>query len=576
MNSLEEFKRAIFENTVASSQIGAEPNAVAKLERRAKQAVAFAKSNPLVTKYVGEIPPVWFLLIRKQIICIDDMERRGKGLEIRDLLGLVSNLIEQRGCKVALILNDEELEDRAAFDKYIEKVVDTFVKFEPSAADSAKIALGSDTKTDKLLGESCIGFGISNIRVIRKIQRSVNDVADLLKDFDERVLQQAVQSLALLGWSVHEPTRAPSVDYLKRKRAFVFGPASKAPVPDNEAAWNALLDANHITHLDEFDLALLDGIRKGYFDPASIKELASKLDEGIKAARLDGSFEDAWRPYHDSFADNEAEVVNGILDSFSKNVLRISAVNLSGTVSLLKDLGRPAQGEEALKLYLDSPGATRKRFDLANYPFPGSVKDPDVIAAFNQRFASLKPEQRNPKEILRSIGKSNGWSEDDIETLSELPVEGYRQIFKSESGESLRELIRTCLQFRRITGASDRAQEIARRAEQALALIGRESRLNALRVQKYGVTVEAVGEADKTNPSPPNSGAQSAADRDPPLEARLAACAAHGVSHGTHRRPSDCPDTRQHIAPRPELQRYPSAEPCFRGATSVSALRPQD
>lgn len=498
VNSLEEFKRAIFENTVSCSQIGEEPDTVANLKRFAKWAVAFAKGNPLITKYVGEIPPVWFLSIRKQIICIDDIERRGKGLEIRDLMGLVSNLVEQRGCKVALILNDEQLDEKAAFDMYIEKVVDIFLKFEPSAADSAKIALGSGTKTDELLETSCIGFGISNIRVIRKIRRTAEEIADLLKDFDEGVLRQAVQSLALLGWSVHEPTRAPSVDYLKRREAFVFGPASKVLVPDHEATWNALLDANHITHLDEFDLALLDGIRKGFFDPTQIKELASKLDEKIRAAKLDGSFEDAWRPYHDTFADNEDEVVNGILDSFEKNVLRVSPTNLSGTVSLLKDLGRPAQAQEVLKLYMDSHGANRQRFDLANYPFPGSVKDPDVVVAFNQQFASLTPEQRSPKEVLRSIGESNSWSEDDIDTLSELPIEGYLGIFKNESGESLHKLIRTCLQFKRIIGASNRAQEIARRAEQALVLIGQESPLNALRVQKYGIAVESVSKADRS------------------------------------------------------------------------------
>ena len=50
-----------------------------------------------------------FLTIRDQIVCIDDLERRGQRLAVGGVLGLVSFLREQRACKVVLILNDEAL-----------------------------------------------------------------------------------------------------------------------------------------------------------------------------------------------------------------------------------------------------------------------------------------------------------------------------------------------------------------------------------------------------------------------------------------------------------------------------------
>ncbi len=49
------------------------------------------------------------MTIRNQIVCADDFERRGKQLDGGNVLGLISFLREERGCKIALILNHEKL-----------------------------------------------------------------------------------------------------------------------------------------------------------------------------------------------------------------------------------------------------------------------------------------------------------------------------------------------------------------------------------------------------------------------------------------------------------------------------------
>jgi hypothetical protein len=48
-------------------------------------------------------------------------------------------------------------------------------------------------------------------------------------------------------------------------------------------------------------------------------------------------------------------------------------------------------------------------------------------------------------------------------------------------------MIAACLQFDTIGNASASMKEITRRAKEALNLIGQESRINALRVKKYGI-----------------------------------------------------------------------------------------
>jgi hypothetical protein len=198
---------------------------------------------PFIKNYIGGLGPMLFSLVRKSIVCVDDIERRGKNLSVREVLGLVSNLKELKGCKVALTLNDEALEeDKDEFQRYLEKVVDTSLKIAPSAQECVRIAIAKDGETAKLLAEKCVALGIANISLVKRIERSVRQVEPMLKGFDDQVLKQAVSSLALLGWSVYEPRRAPSIDYLQNRRD-PFGTRKDEVVPANEAAWNALLDA---------------------------------------------------------------------------------------------------------------------------------------------------------------------------------------------------------------------------------------------------------------------------------------------------------------------------------------------
>ena len=295
MNSLDEFKYAIFENSVQSSAIGFEPsletlrtNTLAIAGSVGKRSLGILQRLPKLQSYIGGLGPVWFLSVKEKIVCVDDIERHGKNLRVTDILGLVSALKEQKRCKVVLILNDEALEvaeDKPQFQTYLEKVVDTFLKFSPSADECARIALTTDTAANSLLAECCVKLGISNIRVIRKIERAVRRLDPMLKAFDPQVLDNTIRSLTLLGWSVYEPVRAPSPDYLKRRAADLYIPKKKESISEKEATWNALLEALGFTMMDEYDLVLLDGVRNGFFDPIAINKYASEQDKRARASK---------------------------------------------------------------------------------------------------------------------------------------------------------------------------------------------------------------------------------------------------------------------------------------------------
>lgn len=63
-------------------------------------------------------------LIRDTLICFDDFERLKDSINTEELLGLVSELKEEKNCKIILIFNEEKLKDSAVYETYREKVVD--------------------------------------------------------------------------------------------------------------------------------------------------------------------------------------------------------------------------------------------------------------------------------------------------------------------------------------------------------------------------------------------------------------------------------------------------------------------
>jgi KAP family P-loop domain len=516
-DSLAQLKYAIFENGMSLADIGAEPtvetfksNAAALFKRIGKQSFSFLQNLPQPADYASELQALSFLSVRDRLICVDDLERMGQHLLMKDVLGLISDLRDQKGCKVVIILNDDALEGtaKAEFELYNEKVIDRSLEIAPDATDSVRVAVIGDDPALQNLRTALIALGIANIRIIKKIERLVLHVTPLLKDFDVALQRQAVRSLTLLGWSVYSKD-APTLDYLREQRAkHVFGLGEGGEVSEQVKEWNALLDGIGFTTLDEFDLVLLNGIERGYFDEPQITALAAKRAETIKASQAGDSFDAAWRLYADSFDDNEMELARQIGIAVRKNVAFVSPLNLNAAVRLLKDLDRPLEASEMLNQYITQRKDGRAFFDLSIYPFAGDITDPDVKAAFEKRYLEFS-DDRAPADVLLSIARTRNCAHADIAVLSKLTADDFQAMFKAQKGADRARLIHAAIQLDRMTGAGDEAKAVAAVAKAALKKIAGENALNRRRVLQLldkNVLEDEAKPAGSDSPSPVKTG----------------------------------------------------------------------
>jgi 5'-3' exonuclease len=245
-----------------------------------------------------------------------------------------------------------------------------------------------------------------------------------------------------------------------------------------------LLDRYGFTNVDDFDLVLLDAVRNGYVDTEQLEVQAEALDARHKAEHSDKELNDAWALVHDSFDDNEDEVVEKLGEAYAKNIQIVTPSNLESLVGLMKAIGRDDAAKEGVAFYMEERGNEEHAFyDLENHPFATRFSDPDLANAFKDKLATFKTEIA-PVAILERIDQHKSWSPPDIAALCALSVADYKKMFKTERGARMRSIVRAALGFERIVNRGTDFDPIINNARKALEEIALESKLNARRVAR--------------------------------------------------------------------------------------------
>lgn len=447
-----------------------------------------AKSLPKIRDYLNAIEHFQFSLIKNQIVCIDDLERMNKGLGVQDVFGLISQLREQRSCKVVLLLNKDELDKieihKKDFEEHSEKVIDVFLKFEPTSQEAMAIADPDKGQEGSFVSDDCVLLNISNIRVIKKIARLANIIRPCLGDYDEQITKDILHSLTLFAWCKYQPTLAPSHEHiLKYYTGGFLGMAKKAQeMNDEEKKWEAILSSYGFSAFDEIDQVVLEFVNDGYLDSESLKSAADVRQKALTLEAMGHSFSEAWDLYHGSFDDNKAEFVEALYESFLKGVHTITPLNLTGSVKIFKDLGEAEKAAKIISFYIAERNEVREFWSsIPLHRFPGDIDDPDVKKAFQEKYDSYDPDF-DPVATLMKIGGDSGWSKEETRQLGKLTVDDFYKIFMITKGKELSIIVKSALMLNE--------NDISKTATAALVKIGGEAPINERRVRAFGIEIK--------------------------------------------------------------------------------------
>lgn len=235
-------------------------------------------------------------ILKGKVIVLDDIERKHDGLSIDEVLGFIDEFIQLHGARFVLVLNTDQLDNRKLWDTLREKVVDQELRLETSSAEAFAIASGlTPSLYSRAVGEAVEKCGITNIRVIRKIIKAVNQMLGDRHDLSPAVLARAIPSIVLLAAINYRGIDdGPDFEYVLQS-----GRVKVLDEPDEEhdlssdkkqtAGWDLLLSELGIVASDDFELLVVEFMQSGMLDAAAVSEVIDRYvaENEAMAARND-------------------------------------------------------------------------------------------------------------------------------------------------------------------------------------------------------------------------------------------------------------------------------------------------
>lgn len=484
INSISDLKSEIFKNTQPSSDIGNKFN-LGNLGRWFTDKIKFLKTDEIkdikyLNNVVSLVNSITSFLIRDTVICIDDFERLGKDLSVKEVLGLVSYLKEQRNCKVVLIFNDFEFCPASAIDykTYREKVIDVQLEFSPTSKEVGETALPSNNLLYNKIRHYAEILEINNIRILNKIKRLANIFIELTKNtLDEAVVSQVIQALVLYSYSFYARNeKIPHVKFLEKYNYWDIETHKDYP------EWSALLQKYQYSHMDNLDKVIMRAVESGFFDlPALLTELEDQ--EAIKRKqKLEEKYNDAFRKFYTDYQTSDEEQVNRIITAYYECAKYVSIPGLDLLLESLEHVGQISKVNTIIDHYLSlhADGDVLKYSD--SDPFNGRIKNAKLRTKM-EGLKLLNTAVPTLKEVLIKFGPQQGWSNIEEEIIMDASENDYYNVIKTTIGHENADILSSIRSF--FTSQDVNLRSAFEVAKKAIIKLAEESPLNHFKLKEY-------------------------------------------------------------------------------------------
>lgn len=508
LNSLKDLKKSIYENKVyrerahiASDESSFEENLKDISGRFAgwmrKGSSLFNDVSAMGVKGIGPIvESLQFLRVTDTLVCLDDFERKGSGLHDREVLGLISLLIESKNCRVVMLLNDGTLKSGDDFFSYHEKVFDYEVTFNPSVGEAVDLVFDFDDELHEVIAKNSAKLKINNIRLLKKIDYFVGLLKPTLKGINAQVVEQALHVLPLAILAKYGGGSAKvDIDFILAYEGGYFGASMPGGEVDESEVEkrksieekNKYLEEYGFTRCDEFDVAVIDLVAKGYVDEDSLRGVISALEAKIKHDSEIALLKKAWDVFHSSFFDNEVEVFAAFELAIEKALLKFSVNDLDSVVSVYFDAGRHDRLKEIVDKYFEAVSFSddvREKSDIFRWP-----ENVYIQKKLDEYFDGLVVE-RNLAELIEHAYHVTSFNSADIRNSVAKKTEAeFYDYFSNLDDYNLTHYVRMCLKCGQVSSPDDVIQDsfnaIFVKTYRCLMKLSELSLLNKARMSKF-------------------------------------------------------------------------------------------
>ncbi|MFM6579745.1 MAG: P-loop NTPase fold protein [Dolichospermum sp.] len=452
------------------------------------------------------------------IICIDDLERKYK-IPLEEILGFVENLVQERKCKIILIYNEDELEDKKVLDHYREKVIDREFTLNPTVDENLDLGFKEDhhyLDYLEIIKKVFKKTETNNIRVIRKTEWLIKELIPLMENWEDSLRHQVIKNCIIITaakldtdfckrWSIngiHPIDIILSLSYTPQQYY------EKSQGEDRETAGKKFefqmkiieMGYSNLEELDELisqlvNTPLSDSIELQFREKGHILNEREKSNQIIK--KLNDLANNLYKSkYYNSLADNEQDIIDGIISFLDHNYLNLSIAKFEEIARFTSLLGGDISKyekpllEKILKDILESnsdENLSAFRNKLSKYP--------DLEESFNKKIDEYHQTldiTTAVKNIMNSDPSSRSLTlQKDIEFLRSLTVDKYCQWLQKDDPELI-DMVKCVLN----SGYNPAPKNL----KQAICILAECTRINKIRAKYfYNIDIDNIYNSDNTN-----------------------------------------------------------------------------
>ncbi|KTD69063.1 hypothetical protein Lste_2221 [Legionella steelei] len=256
----------------------------------------------------------------------------------------------------------------------------------------------------------------------------------------------------------------------------------------NEVNQYQFLRNNQFYWLSNLDMVIGKGIKSGFFNQEELIAESLKLNNEVKKRNLKDNLFTIWDLFHNSFDDNEEEVITALYKGFQDYIDIISTTDVHAIVTLLRSLKKEQLANDLVDKHISFLEKENIVFDNDSYSFD-KISDPYFVGALKLLNEKIKPTPTLQKTINHIVNE-RGWNPIHENVLLEASSDEYYQLFYSLKGEELRKSIKRMLNLFNDNSPNSNHKIISSKIKEAIKMIGKTSNLNAQRVfYKFGISI---------------------------------------------------------------------------------------
>ncbi|MCG8636136.1 MAG: KAP family NTPase [Desulfobacterales bacterium] len=229
---------------------------------------------PFFEKYSNIINSLEFGLVQNYVICFDDLERKGEGLSVKEVMGLVDELAQRKNCKVILIFNRNSFEnggaDKEQFDTYREKVVDIELTHNPTCKENFNCVFSIEADDYFPIIEKAVHeLNIKNIRVLKKLKYMIETFSRYFEKKGDQIKIVFLMHAVILGYGFYIRDKELNYELLKellsKKSWLSFVGSKDSEMSKGEKKFRTIASNLKLSPSD-LDQSIIFFLEHGYID----------------------------------------------------------------------------------------------------------------------------------------------------------------------------------------------------------------------------------------------------------------------------------------------------------------------